>query len=116
MAKVSLEKEKIKILLLEGLHPSSVEVLQAAGYTNIEYHKGSLPEDELLEALKMLTSLVSVLAPTYPKKLLMRLKSWLQSVVSVLVPTKSTFKQQQSAVSLFSMHRSQTLEVLLNSF
>ncbi|MEF1226558.1 phosphoglycerate dehydrogenase, partial [Vibrio fortis] len=26
MAKVSLEKDKIKILLLEGLHPSSVEV------------------------------------------------------------------------------------------
>jgi len=52
MAKVSLEKDKIKILLLEGLHPSSVEVLEAAGYTNIEYHKGSLSEDELLEAVK----------------------------------------------------------------
>ncbi|UPQ88369.1 phosphoglycerate dehydrogenase [Vibrio sinaloensis] len=52
MAKVSLEKDKIKILLLEGLHPSSVEVLQAAGYSNIEYHKGSLAEDELLEAVK----------------------------------------------------------------
>ena len=52
MAKVSLEKDKIKILLLEGLHPSSVEVLKAAGYTNIEYHKGSLAEDELLEAVK----------------------------------------------------------------
>ncbi|MBE3759257.1 phosphoglycerate dehydrogenase [Vibrio parahaemolyticus] len=52
MAKVSLEKEKIKILLLEGLHPSSVEVLQAAGYTNIEYHKGSLSEEELIEAVK----------------------------------------------------------------
>ncbi|GAA5647970.1 MULTISPECIES: phosphoglycerate dehydrogenase [Vibrio] len=52
MAKVSLDKEKIKILLLEGVHPSAVEVLQAAGYTNIEYHKGSLPEDELLEAVK----------------------------------------------------------------
>ncbi|WP_112478565.1 phosphoglycerate dehydrogenase [Vibrio variabilis] len=52
MAKVSLEKDKIKILLLEGLHPSSVEVLQAAGYTNITYHKGSLPEDELMEAVK----------------------------------------------------------------
>ncbi|GAL19383.1 phosphoglycerate dehydrogenase [Vibrio maritimus] len=52
MAKVSLEKDKIKILLLEGLHPSSVEVLQAAGYTNITYHKGSLPEEELMEAVK----------------------------------------------------------------
>lgn len=52
MAKVSLEKDKIKILLLEGLHPSSVEVLESAGYTNIEYHKGSLSDEELLEAVK----------------------------------------------------------------
>ena len=52
MARVSLEKDKIKILLLEGLHPSSVEVLQAAGYTNIEYHKGSLSEEALLDAVK----------------------------------------------------------------
>lgn len=52
MAKVSLEKDKIKILLLEGLHPSTVEVMEAAGYTNIEYHKGSLSDEELLEAVK----------------------------------------------------------------
>ena len=52
MAKVSLGKDKIKILLLEGLHPSSVEVLQSAGYANIEYHKGSLSEEDLLEAVK----------------------------------------------------------------
>ncbi|MFY2509680.1 phosphoglycerate dehydrogenase [Vibrio pectenicida] len=52
MARVSLEKDKIKILLLEGLHPSSVEVLQAAGYTNIDYHKGSLSEETLLDAVK----------------------------------------------------------------
>ncbi|MCY9805411.1 phosphoglycerate dehydrogenase [Vibrio scophthalmi] len=52
MAKVSLDKEKIKILLLEGLHPSTVEVLQAAGYTNIEYHKGSLSEADLMDAVK----------------------------------------------------------------
>ncbi|HAS4272271.1 TPA: phosphoglycerate dehydrogenase [Vibrio cholerae] len=52
MAKVSLEKDRIKIFLLEGLHPSSVEVLQAAGYSNIEYHKGSLEEAELIKAIK----------------------------------------------------------------
>ncbi len=52
MQKVSLDKSKIKILLLEGLHPSSVETLEAAGYSNIEYVKGSLPEDELKEKIK----------------------------------------------------------------
>ena len=52
MATVSLTKEKIKILLLEGLHPSTFEVLQQAGYNNIEYHKGSLDGEQLLEAVK----------------------------------------------------------------
>jgi D-3-phosphoglycerate dehydrogenase / 2-oxoglutarate reductase len=51
MAKISLEKDKIKILLLEGLHSSAVETLQAAGYTNIEYHKGSIDEAQLLESI-----------------------------------------------------------------
>ncbi|PKF51672.1 phosphoglycerate dehydrogenase [Enterovibrio nigricans] len=51
MAKVSLEKDKIKILLLEGLHPSTLEVLQSAGYSNIEYHKGSLAGEELEKAI-----------------------------------------------------------------
>ncbi|KKC98215.1 phosphoglycerate dehydrogenase [Photobacterium halotolerans] len=52
MAKVSLDKDKIKVLLLEGVHPSALEVLKQAGYENIEYHKGSLAGDELLEAIK----------------------------------------------------------------
>ncbi|MDD1782942.1 phosphoglycerate dehydrogenase [Enterovibrio sp. ZSDZ35] len=51
MAKVSLEKDKIKILLLEGLHPTALEVLQSAGYSNIEYHKGSLAGEELEKAI-----------------------------------------------------------------
>ncbi|GJH42187.1 phosphoglycerate dehydrogenase [Pasteurella canis] len=50
--KVSLDKSKIKFLLLEGVHPSAVEVLQTAGYTNIEYHKKALDDDELKEAIK----------------------------------------------------------------
>ncbi|MEZ8029897.1 phosphoglycerate dehydrogenase [Enterovibrio norvegicus] len=52
MAKVSLEKDKIKILLLEGVHPSALEVLQSAGYSNIEYHKGSLAGEELEKAIE----------------------------------------------------------------
>jgi len=48
----SLEKSKIKILLLEGVHQSALDTLNAHGYTNIEYHTGSLPEEELLERVK----------------------------------------------------------------
>lgn len=52
MSKVSLPKDKIKILLLEGLHPSAVETLNNNGYQNIESLKTSLPEGELIEKIK----------------------------------------------------------------
>ena len=52
MSKYSLSKDKIRILLLEGVHKSAVETLEANGYTNIEYLKTSLPEDELIEKIK----------------------------------------------------------------
>ncbi|NHX34678.1 phosphoglycerate dehydrogenase, partial [Escherichia coli] len=52
MVKVSLQKDKIKFLLLEGVHQSAVDNLKAAGYTNIEYHKSALSDEELKEAIK----------------------------------------------------------------
>lgn len=52
MSKVSLAKEKIKILLLEGIHQSAVETLKRNGYSNIDYVKTSLPENELIERIK----------------------------------------------------------------
>ncbi|GAB3214427.1 phosphoglycerate dehydrogenase [Pseudaeromonas pectinilytica] len=52
MSRVSLEKDKIKILLLEGVHPNTVDTFKAAGYSNIEYIKGSLEEAELIEKIR----------------------------------------------------------------
>ena len=51
MEKYSLAKDKIKILLLEGLHQSAVQTFKNQGYTNIEYLKTSLPEDQLIERI-----------------------------------------------------------------
>lgn len=52
MSKTSLDKSKIRFLLLEGVHQSAVDSLEAAGYTNIEYHKKALPDAELKESIK----------------------------------------------------------------
>ncbi|EAR11204.1 phosphoglycerate dehydrogenase [Reinekea blandensis] len=52
MTQTSLDKSKIRILLLEGVHQSALDTFEKAGYTNIEYHKGSIPEDELLEKVR----------------------------------------------------------------
>jgi D-3-phosphoglycerate dehydrogenase len=46
--KTSIDKHKIRFLLLEGIHPSAVEVLRAAGYSQIESLPGALPDDQLL--------------------------------------------------------------------
>ncbi|MBF7688413.1 phosphoglycerate dehydrogenase [Acinetobacter rathckeae] len=49
---LSLDKDKIRFLLLEGVHQNAINTLNAAGYTNIEYHKTALEGDALKEAIK----------------------------------------------------------------
>ena len=51
MRQTSLEKSKIRFLLLEGVHQSAVDTLRAQGYDNIEYLKTALPEAELKEKI-----------------------------------------------------------------
>jgi D-3-phosphoglycerate dehydrogenase len=48
----SLDKSKIKILLLEGIHESAVDAFRADGYTEIDYHPKSLPSKQLIEAAR----------------------------------------------------------------
>jgi D-3-phosphoglycerate dehydrogenase / 2-oxoglutarate reductase len=48
----SLQKDKIRVLLLEGVNESAVELIRSAGYTNVTYLKTALDEKELIEALQ----------------------------------------------------------------
>lgn len=48
----SLDKAKIKFLLLEGIHPRARKILEEAGYTNIVENSGALTPQGLKEALK----------------------------------------------------------------
>src|SRR5690606_38911027 len=52
MRKLSLSKNKIRVLLLEGIHASAVEHLAGRGYTNIEELPKALGEDDLAEHLR----------------------------------------------------------------
>jgi len=49
--KTSFPKENIKILLLEGVHPATIEVFNKAGYTNIETKTAAMDESEFLNAI-----------------------------------------------------------------
>ena len=49
---LSLPKDKIRILLLEGVNDSAVAILKAAGYSSVERLPKALDGDALLEAVK----------------------------------------------------------------
>ena len=48
----SLQKDKIRVLLLEGVNDSAVELIKSAGYTNLTHLKTALDEAHLIEALQ----------------------------------------------------------------
>jgi|TARA_B110000908_G_scaffold54754_1_gene66693 D-3-phosphoglycerate dehydrogenase len=52
LQQISLKKNNIKIVLLEGVHQSAVDALQGAGFSNIHFYATALPENELMEVLK----------------------------------------------------------------
>ncbi len=51
MSKLSLAKDKISILLLEGIHDSAVELLRSRGYSNIESLPKALDDAALIEKI-----------------------------------------------------------------
>lgn len=48
----SFPKEKIKIVLLEDIHPDAVQIFKDAGYKNIVHHTTALSDEDLSKALK----------------------------------------------------------------
>lgn len=47
----SFPRQDIKVLLLEGVSSSAVDVFHRAGYSQVELHAKSLPEDELMKRI-----------------------------------------------------------------
>jgi D-3-phosphoglycerate dehydrogenase / 2-oxoglutarate reductase len=48
----SLDKSRIRILLLEGIDSSAAESFQEDGYSDVEYHKKPLPQAQLLASVR----------------------------------------------------------------
>ncbi|MBL8734127.1 MAG: phosphoglycerate dehydrogenase [Planctomycetes bacterium] len=48
---MSFDRRNLSVLLLEGVHPSAVELLAAEGYTQVVTHTKALPPAELAKAL-----------------------------------------------------------------
>ncbi len=52
MSQFSLDKSKIRFLLLEGVHQNALDVLKQHGYSQIDYLKTALDEEALIERIR----------------------------------------------------------------
>ena len=52
MQQLSLDKSKIRVLLLEGVHQNAIDIFNRNGYTNIETLRTALDENALIEKIK----------------------------------------------------------------
>jgi len=71
MEKYSLDKSKIKVLLLEGIHENAVQCFTESGYSDIECFNESLPEAELEKKLRQ-THIIGIRSRTELRKGLLR--------------------------------------------
>ncbi len=67
MNKYSLDKRKIKVLLLEGVHESALNHFHESGYNNVENLSTALDEKELIEKIKN-THIIGIRSRTQLKK------------------------------------------------
>ncbi|MEE2960065.1 MAG: phosphoglycerate dehydrogenase [Myxococcota bacterium] len=71
----SFPREKIKVVLLEGVHQTAVDGFKNAGYTHVEYHKSALSpadlravlEDAYIVGVRSRTQLTAEVLDTAPK-------------------------------------------------
>jgi D-3-phosphoglycerate dehydrogenase len=52
MPETSFSKDKMKIVLFEGVHASAVDAFRSDGYSNIEMHQKALPEPQLIDTVR----------------------------------------------------------------
>ena len=52
MTQLSLAKDSLKVLLLEGVHESAIREFNDLGFTNLEHLKSAMDEDQLIEKIK----------------------------------------------------------------
>ena len=63
MKHYSLDKSKIKVLLLEGIHENAIGCFRESGYSNIEFYKEALSDNDLEEKIKQ-THIVGIRSRT----------------------------------------------------
>ncbi len=112
-ATTSFPKEKIKILLLEGVHTVSVETFNKAGYTNVERLTKALPEDELIAKLEDDVQLVGIRSKTQLTEKVLKAAKKLRAVGCFCIGTNQVDLKtaRQLGIAVFNSPYSNTRSV-----
>ena len=109
----SFPKEKIKILLLEGIHPAAVELLRKAGYTQIEAHKQALSEQQLIEKMQAGVHILGIRSKTQVTPTVLEQAPRLLAIGCFCIGTNQVALEpaKQSGVAVFNSPYSNTRSV-----
>lgn len=109
----SFPKEKIKILLLEGIHPAAVELLRKAGYTQIEAHKQALSEQQLIEKMQAGVHILGIRSKTQVTPTVLEHAPRLLAIGCFCIGTNQVALEhaKQSGVAVFNSPYSNTRSV-----
>ena len=108
----SYPRNRVRMLLLENIHPAAVERLEEAGYT-VETMKGALDEDDLIEAIKGV-HVLGIRSKTYVSKRVLEHADRMRAVAAFCIGTNQIDLEAaaEHGVAVFNAPYSNTRSVV----
>ncbi len=108
----SYPKSLIKVLLLENVHPAAVEAFESQGF-DVEFHKGAMDEDELLEKIKDV-SIIGIRSKTNLTKKVLENAEKLMAIGAFCIGTNQidTKTASEKGIAIFNAPYSNTRSVV----
>lgn len=109
----SYPKDKIKIMLMEGIHQNAVDTFKKFGYTNIDHYTKALPEDELIAKLQEGVQMIGIRSKTHMTKRVIEAADKLRVIGCFCIGTNQVDLDvaQENGVAVFNSPHSNTRSV-----
>ena len=109
----SYPKDKIKIMLMEGIHQNAVDTFHKYGYTNVDHYTKALPEDELIAKLQEGVQIIGIRSKTHMTKRVIEAADKLRVIGCFCIGTNQVDLDValQNGVAVFNSPHSNTRSV-----
>ena len=113
LMQTSYPKDKIKIMLMEGIHQNAVDTFHKFGYTNVDHYSKALPEDELIAKLQEGVQMIGIRSKTKMTKRVIEAADKLRVIGCFCIGTNQVDLgvAQANGVAVFNSPHSNTRSV-----